>query len=101
MAFYAKIKEANGTGKAGDSEHMKEKINRLAKGILEEEELQVSFSAVKIEDSVALDDRKRGEFRIAEDHGRPVKGLVYSTDQRVSLVNDNFMGKDCRIVRCV
>ena len=98
MAFYAKIKEANGTGKAGDSEHMKEKINRLAKGILEEEELQVSFSAVKIEDSVALDDRKRGEFRIAEDHGRPVKGLVYSTDQRVSLVNDNFMGKDCRIV---
>lgn len=77
---------------------MKERINRLAKGLIEYDEVQVSFSVSQIEESVVLDDKMRGEFRIVCDVGKAVKGLVYSTNQRVGLLSDNFMGKDCRII---
>ncbi len=77
---------------------MKEKINRLAKGMIEDEGNSVSFSVAKIEEAVMLDDKKREEFRIVSDQGQNVKGLVYSTNQRVSLFSDNFMGKDCRVI---
>ena len=77
---------------------MKERINRLAKGLIEYDEVQVSFSVSQIEESVVFDDKVREEFRIICDTDKTVKGLVYSTNQRVSLLSDNFMGKDCRII---
>ncbi|QNM04768.1 DUF5717 family protein [Qiania dongpingensis] len=77
---------------------MKERINRLAKGLIEYDEVQVSFSAAQIEEAVVLDDKKRGEFHVICEVGKAVKGLVYSTNQKVSLLSENFMGKDCRII---
>ena len=77
---------------------MKERINRLAKGLIEYDEVQVSFSAAQIEEAVVLDDKKRGEFHVICEVGKAGKGLVYSTNQKVSLLSENFMGKDCRII---
>lgn len=77
---------------------MKERINRLAKGILDYDEIQVSFSTTRIEAPVVFDEKMRDEFRIVCEQGKQVKGLVYSTNYRVSLFSDNFVGKDCRVV---
>lgn len=77
---------------------MKERINRLAKGLIEYGDVQVSFSAAEIEGTVIFDDKMREEFRIVCEQGGSVKGLVYSTNQRVSLFSDNFMGRDCRVI---
>lgn len=77
---------------------MKERINRLAKGIMDYEEIQVSFSTVQIDAPVVFDDKVRDEFHIVCERGKTVKGLVYSTNYRVSLFSDNFIGKDCRVV---
>ncbi len=77
---------------------MRERINRLAKGLIDYDEVKVTFSETKIEDTVLLDDKKREEFRVICSRGKAVKGLVYSTNQRVSLFSGNFMGKDCRII---
>ncbi|MCI8466281.1 MAG: hypothetical protein HFI63_10610 [Lachnospiraceae bacterium] len=77
---------------------MRERINRLAKGMIDYDEIQVSFSTTKIKTPVVFDDKMRDEFRIVCRQGRTVKGLVYSTNYRVSLFSDNFIGKDCRIV---
>ena len=77
---------------------MKERINRLAKGLIEYGDVQVSFSAAEIEGTVIFDDKMRDEFRIVCEQGGSVKGLVYSTNQRVSLFSDNFMGRDCRVI---
>ncbi len=77
---------------------MKERINRLAKGLMDYDETQVSFSTTGIETSVIFDDKMRDEFRIVCEQGKTVKGLVYSTNYRVSLFSDNFVGKDCRVI---
>ncbi len=77
---------------------MRERINRLARGIMDYDEIQVSFSTVKIEAPVIFDDKMRDEFRIVCEQGKTVKGLVYSSNYRVSLFSDNFVGKDCRVV---
>ena len=77
---------------------MRERINRLAKGIVDYDDIQVAFSVTRIEEPIAFDDRVRNEFRIVCENGKTVKGLVYSTNQRVSLLTDNFMGRDCRIL---
>ena len=77
---------------------MRERINRLAKGILDYDEIQVSFSTTKIEMPVVFDDTMRDEFRIVCERGKQAKGLIYSTNYRVSLFSDNFVGRDCRVI---
>ncbi|MCI8504872.1 MAG: hypothetical protein HFI67_01620 [Lachnospiraceae bacterium] len=77
---------------------MKERINRLARGIMDYDEIQVSFSTTEIEKPVIFDDKMRDEFRIICEQGKTVKGLVYSSNYRVSLFSDNFVGKDCRVI---
>ena len=77
---------------------MRERINRLAKGHIDYGEVEAAFSETKIEDTVLLDEKKREEFRVVCTRGKSVKGLVYSTNQRVSLFSGNFVGKDCRII---
>ena len=55
---------------------MRERINRLAKGILDYDEIQVSFSTTKIEMPVVFDDTMRDEFRIVCERGKQAKGLI-------------------------
>ena len=76
---------------------MRERINRLARGFVEYGNCDVQFSCQEIRETVAAGKKDRGEFRIYNHENILLKGLVYSTDRRVKLKNDQFGGTGCLI----
>lgn len=70
---------------------MRERINRLAKGIVENEVPRLGLSCRKIEESVRMNTVTRGEFFVYSDK-IPLKGLVYSSNYRVHVLNESFGG---------
>ena len=78
---------------------MKEQINRYARGAFEYEPL-----SVLIEPEMIIASAKRkgadiegadGSICISEKYGREIKGLLYSTNNRVRLDSSKFIGSDC------
>ena len=79
---------------------MKERINRLAKGIIDAELPQMSWSPEVIEETVRMNSVMRRELFITSGNGLNVKGFVYSSSLRVRIPGDNntFGGLRNRIV---
>lgn len=69
---------------------MRERINRLAKGFVDYGKGTVRFSRETIEESIAAGRTERGAFRICNEEGASMKGLVYSTDCHVRVLNQQF-----------
>lgn len=76
---------------------MREKINRLAKGIVDTEILQLTVFPEQIDETVSAGEISRKELYISDAHGRHIKGLVYSTNIRVQVDNSSFGGSRNRI----
>ena len=76
---------------------MKEKIERLSKGIFEYEmpELIVSESELNIVVEAGM--RKEGSIRITNDAGKRMKGVLYVTGKILVLGKTDFIGAECRV----
>lgn len=68
---------------------MKERINRLAKGIIDSEQPKMTWSPEVIDETLKLNGIARRELFIASSNGLNVKGFVYSSNIRVRIPNDN------------
>ena len=76
---------------------MRERINRLAKGIVDAEQLKILVTPETITETVHAGEVTRKELYVAEAQGRFIKGLVYSSNMRVRLVSDTFGGNRNRV----
>lgn len=90
---------------------MKEQINRYARGAFEYEPLSAKMEPEMIiatvrKNAMQQGRRKAGDVRkvgyegsvcITEEKGREIKGLVYSTNNRVHLMTDCFIGSENNI----
>ncbi len=71
---------------------MRERINRLAKGIVDFDIPELKISPEQIEERVNADELTRKEISIADKGGLHIKGLVYSSNIRVKVKNSAFGG---------
>ncbi|MCI8886953.1 MAG: hypothetical protein HFG70_02595 [Hungatella sp.] len=71
---------------------MRERINRLAKGIIETEAPVLTVQPSVIEEDIRAGERVKRELFVASDNGIHGKGLVYSSDPRVKVLNSSFGG---------
>ncbi len=71
---------------------MREKINRLSRGIVDREENGPAIDPPSLEAPVTSGGRAAGEITVSNPDGRYIKGLVYSSDTRVKVKNDSFGG---------
>lgn len=76
---------------------MREKINRLAKGIVDTEIPQLTILPEQIDETVSAGEISRKELYILEAHGLHIKGLAYSTNVRVQVDHSSFGGSRNRI----
>ena len=76
---------------------MNEKINRLAKGIMETETPKAELSPVSFSESVNFAESGRREFSLRSTNGVGLKGLVYSDNPRVRIENAVFTGGRNRV----
>lgn len=79
---------------------MKERINRLAKGIIDSEQPKMTWSPEKIDETLRMNTLMQRNLWIGSENGLSVKGFVYSSNLRVRIPGDNnsFGGLRCRIV---
>lgn len=68
---------------------MKERINRLAKGIIDSELPKIIWTPDVIEETVRVGTTVKREIFIGSENGLNVKGFVYSSSIRVRIPNDN------------
>lgn len=71
---------------------MRERINRLAKGIVDAEVPILCITPERIDDTVQAGELTVRELYIADAEGRFVKGLVYSSNIRVRVRSQAFGG---------
>lgn len=76
---------------------MREKINRLAKGIVDTEIPQLTILPEQIDETVSAGEISRKELYISDAHGLHIKGLAYSTNVRVQVDHSSFGGSRNRI----
>ncbi len=76
---------------------MRERINRLAKGLLDPEALRLVISPEELTDTVYAGEVTRKTITVADEESRFVKGLVYSSNIRVRVANNAFGGVRNRI----
>lgn len=76
---------------------MRERINRLAKGIIDMDVPKLAVQPLIIEEELKTGERRRGELVVSSDNGIHVKGLVYSSNYRVKVLNSSFGGMRCYI----
>lgn len=68
---------------------MKERINRLAKGIVDSEFPKIFWTPDVIEETIRINTIAKREIFVGSENGLNVKGLVYSSNMRVRFPNDN------------
>lgn len=73
---------------------MKNRINQLARGIFEENVPKIQLGEMSIEELISVNEVYTGELRIFSDNNIPVRGIVYSDNPYVSVVNCNFATAD-------
>ena len=69
---------------------VKSKINRLARGIFEDNETDILSSKTVIQESVISDKNMSGILQLTASGDREIKGIVYSDNYRVRIVNPGF-----------
>ncbi len=75
-----------------DVRYMRERINRLAKGIIDMEVPKLLIQPERIEEEVQAGEAVRREVFITSENGLHSKGLVYSSNSRVQVLNSSFGG---------
>lgn len=76
---------------------MRERINRLAKGIIDSEIPEILLEPEKIEGSVQAGNVAKAEFHVLSRNRLHMKGLAYSDNMRVKVLNHAFGGTRNRI----
>lgn len=71
---------------------MRERINRLAKGIVDADMPQLVIKPETVEETVKAGELTDKELYVADAQGRFIKGLVYSSNMRVRIRNNAFGG---------
>lgn len=71
---------------------MRERINRLAKGIIDGEAPIMLIQPSEFQDSVRAGEVVRKELYVASDNGIHIKGLIYSSNPRVGIISGAFGG---------
>ena len=71
---------------------MKEKINKLARGIVDQEKPSTHFSLEFIEGKIPLSESKTFEVFIQSLNGIPMRGLVYCKEAFITLHKNAFGG---------
>lgn len=71
---------------------MRERINRLAKGIIDSEIPKIKVTPQKVGDVVHSGTAARREIVVTSENGLHIKGLAYSSNYRVRLLNNAFGG---------
>lgn len=76
---------------------MRERMNRLAKGIIETEELSMDIQPSAIEEEIRAGEKLKRELLAVVGNGLSGKGLVYSSNPRVKVLNSSFAGAKSHI----
>lgn len=71
---------------------MRERINRLAKGIVDAAHEKLLIKPLSVQEKIQAGKITAGELYIADREGRFVKGLIYSSNIRVRVKNEAFGG---------
>ncbi|MCD8083471.1 MAG: DUF5717 family protein, partial [Clostridiales bacterium] len=71
---------------------MRERINRLAKGIVDVEHPEVVVSPESVEGTIPAGEVTIGKLSVTDSRNRFIKGLAYSTNMRVRVHNESFGG---------
>lgn len=80
---------------------MREQINRFARGDFEFYPLEALASADEVNDTVWKNKGYQGELIIKEARLREIKGVAYSSNNKVRLLNTQFVGAENRIAYIV
>lgn len=76
---------------------MKEQINKYARGIFEYEPLLARVTPETVNDVVWKNRKYSGKIRLREHLAREIKGIAYSTNNRIHICNSQFIGTDCSV----
>jgi len=76
---------------------VKEKIERLSKGIFEYEMPELIVSETELNVVVEAGIRKEGSFRITNSAGKRMKGVLYVTGKILALGRTDFIGAECEV----
>ena len=71
---------------------MRERINRLARGIVDAELPKLFLTPVEVEETLASDTVYKRELYISSENNLYIKGLAYSSHSRVRILNNAFGG---------
>lgn len=71
---------------------MRERINRLARGIIDTETPLLVIQPSEIEETVRAGEVTRKEIFVTSENGLHIKGLAYSSNARVTIPNNAFGG---------
>ncbi|WP_349670290.1 DUF5717 family protein [Lacrimispora sp.] len=71
---------------------MRERINRLAKGIIDSEIPKIKVTPSGIDDVVRSGGATRRELVVTSENNLHIKGLAYSSDYRVRMISGSFGG---------
>ena len=77
---------------------MKEKINRLAKGIMENDRPEAELFPASFDEEITFGESGRREFQLRSKNGIGVKGLCYSDNPRVLVEDAVITGNRNRII---
>ena len=77
---------------------MRERINRLARGIIDTAAPELVLTPDQVEVSVPAGEVIRGEILVSSGNNLHIKGLAYSSHERVRVVNSAFGGLRNRII---
>ena len=77
---------------------MRERINRLARGIVDAELPKLFLSPVKVEETLGSDTIYKRELYLSSENNLSIKGLAYSTHSRVRIASRSFGGLRNHIV---
>lgn len=69
---------------------MRERINRLAKGIIDMETPALTIWPERMEEEIPADEVTRKDFFVTSGNGLHIKGLVYSSNLRVRALTGSF-----------
>ncbi len=76
---------------------MKEKIERLSKGIFEYEMPELRVSETRLDIVVEAGIRTEGSIRISNNAGQRMKGVLYVTGKILCLSRNDFIGSECEV----
>ncbi len=76
---------------------LKELIGKLSRGIIEYNLPEVEVSITDIDKSVEVEELYRGSFEIYGKNDNELKGIVYSTDEKLRIITNQFIGKKNKI----